>query len=40
MRDVLVHHYFSIDLDLAWRTATRDLPELGHRLKTILEELE
>jgi len=27
-RDRLVHHYFDIDLDVLWATATEDLPML------------
>lgn len=27
-RDRLVHHYFDIDLDVLWQTATEDLPAL------------
>lgn len=28
MRDRLVHHYFDINLDVLWSTATVDLPAL------------
>jgi uncharacterized protein with HEPN domain len=28
MRDRLVHHYFDINLDVLWSTATEDLPHL------------
>lgn len=27
-RDRLVHHYFDINLDVLWETATRDLPAM------------
>lgn len=32
MRDRLVHHYFDIDLDILWSTATEDLPALVRRI--------
>jgi len=28
MRDVLIHEYFGIDLDLTWEVVRRDLPKL------------
>ena len=28
MRDILVHDYFGVDFDLAWKTAKEDLVEL------------
>ena len=28
MRDHLIHHYFDVDLDTIWETATRDVPIL------------
>jgi len=28
MRDRLVHHYFDLDLDVLWATASEDLPNL------------
>ena len=40
MRDILVHAYFGVDLDLTWKTVHRDLPELERRLTKILEEME
>lgn len=40
MRDVLIHQYFGVDLDLTWTAAKRDLPELEQRLYEILDELK
>ena len=40
MRHVLVHGYFSADLDIVWRVATRRVPELGQQISRILEEWE
>jgi uncharacterized protein with HEPN domain len=28
MRNILVHHYFEVDLDAVWQVIVRDLPEL------------
>lgn len=36
MRHVLVHDYFGIDLDIVWRVVSADLPDLKHKLETIL----
>lgn len=37
-RDVLVHEYFRIDLDLAWDMVKKDIPHLAEQVKEILEE--
>jgi len=39
-RDVLVHEYFRIDLDLAWGMVKKDIPELATQVKRILEEID
>ncbi len=39
MRNIVIHEYFGIDLEIVWVTATRDLPELEPRLREIVEEL-
>lgn len=36
MRDVLIHHYFGIDLDLVWKTIHEDLPSLKEKLNKLL----
>ena len=38
MRNVLVHGYFDIDLDVVWSTVEKDLPDLKKALLRILEE--
>jgi uncharacterized protein with HEPN domain len=38
-RDVLIHEYFRIDIDLAWDMVQTDIPELASQVRTILEEL-
>lgn len=37
-RDVLVHEYFRIDLDLAWDMVKKDIPHLAEQVKEILGE--
>jgi len=39
MRDVLIHRYFSVDLDLTWRVVEKDLPELEQKVKQVLAEI-
>ena len=36
-RNVLVHEYFGIDLDILWTIATTELPDLKRELMYILE---
>lgn len=36
MRNRLIHAYFTIDLDIVWRTVTQDLPPLVAVLEQIL----
>ncbi len=40
MRDKLIHHYFSVDIQAVWLTATTDLPTLKAEVQTILHEIE
>jgi uncharacterized protein with HEPN domain len=37
-RDVIIHAYFGVDLDVIWNTATESLPELKRDIEKILEE--
>ena len=39
-RNVLVHDYLGIDLELVWTVITRDIPEFKKRIEVILEEVE
>jgi len=39
MRDVLIHEYFGVDLNLTWTVVHRDLPDLETRLRAILDEM-
>lgn len=39
MRDVLIHDYFGVDLDLTWGVVERELPRLKAQVAAILREL-
>ncbi len=40
MRNVLVHGYFDIDLDIVWEAASRDAPALKPGIERLLARLE
>lgn len=40
MRDILIHEYFGIDLELTWEVVTKDIPDLKKKILRIREELE
>jgi uncharacterized protein with HEPN domain len=35
MRDILIHDYFGVDVNLVWNTIKKDLPELKKIIKEI-----
>lgn len=39
MRDKLIHGYFSVDIDVVWKTVRKDLPPLRAELESIVDEL-
>ena len=39
MRNVLVHIYFGIDLDLVWQAVEQSVPRLKQQVETILQSL-
>jgi uncharacterized protein with HEPN domain len=39
MRNILVHHYFGIDLDAVWQVVERDLPDLKLNAQVILRSI-
>ncbi|HJU00599.1 MAG TPA: DUF86 domain-containing protein [Actinomycetes bacterium] len=39
MRNVLIHGYFDIDVELVWSVAENDLPKLGAQVRAILDQL-
>ena len=36
LRDILIHHYFEIDVDIVWDIVQNKLPELKEQLQIIL----
>ena len=40
LRDVLIHGYFGVDLDLTWGIVKGDLPELERKIARILKKLD
>lgn len=38
MRDVLIHDYLGVDLDIVWEVVKRDLPELEENLRKMLND--
>ncbi len=40
MRNILVHHYFEIDLDIVKAVLEKDLPPLKNRVQAILSDLD
>lgn len=39
LRDVLIHNYFGIDAELAWKAATEELPNLEEQIKKIIMDI-
>ena len=40
MRDIIIHGYFSIDLDAVWKAIKNDIPKLKSQIEKIKEELK
>jgi uncharacterized protein with HEPN domain len=40
MRNILVHGYFAIDLDVVWDAVQQDVPPLKLAVEALLEKLE
>lgn len=40
MRDILIHEYFGIDLNLTWEAVTKDIPDLKVKMLRIGEDLK
>lgn len=38
MRNILVHEYFGVRLEIIWKTIRERLPELGKQIEGILKE--
>lgn len=39
MRDKLIHHYFGVDVEIVWGSATDDVPTLIRQLAALLKKL-
>jgi uncharacterized protein with HEPN domain len=39
LRDILIHHYFGIDLEIVWDIVRNKLPSLEKQIEVILQEL-
>lgn len=39
LRDVLIHDYFGVDLDIVWNVVKKELPKIYMLIKKILEEI-
>lgn len=39
MRDVLIHRYDDVDLDLVWRVTKQSIPTLRPRLDPLLKDI-
>jgi uncharacterized protein with HEPN domain len=40
MRNVLIHHYFGVDLTAVWDTIQKDLPSLKEKIEKIIKMLK
>ena len=40
MRDILIHQYFGVDLNLTWEVIEKDLPELKKQINRIKKDLK
>ncbi|MEM3623432.1 MAG: HepT-like ribonuclease domain-containing protein [Candidatus Bathyarchaeia archaeon] len=40
MRDILIHGYFGVDLELTWKVATQEIANLKKEILEIKKELE
>ena len=36
-RDILIHEYFGVDLDIVWDVVKNDIPKLKKKIKELLE---
>jgi uncharacterized protein with HEPN domain len=39
LRDILIHQYFGIDLELTWEIAKQNIPELKTEIKNVLNKI-
>jgi len=36
MRDKLIHHYFGVDIEMIWKTVTKDISALEDMIRKLL----
>lgn len=36
-RNILIHHYFGIDLEIVWDTVIKSLPDFKQQIKSLIE---
>lgn len=39
MRDLLIHDYFGVNIQVVWETAKKDLPELKDKIQKLIQRL-
>ena len=39
-RDILIHKYFGVDVDIVWNIVKKDLPGLKKKIQAVLEEFK
>ncbi len=39
MRDILIHEYFGVDMELTWRVVKKELPKIKRQVTKIIETL-
>ena len=37
LRDILIHEYFGVDMELVWKIANKDIPKLKKQITHLLE---
>jgi uncharacterized protein with HEPN domain len=40
MRNLLIHEYFGVDVDVLWQTVNEDLPRLKIQIQTLISEIK
>jgi uncharacterized protein with HEPN domain len=40
MRDLLIHDYFGVNIQVVWETARKDLPELKEKIQNLIQRLK
>jgi uncharacterized protein with HEPN domain len=40
MRDILIHQYFGVSIDVVWQTATVEIPEFKEKITLIVEDIK